>query len=129
MTKFRMTCAAASFCFLSLSANATTAVLCGDPALVDENNDNADVWLILMNSDSQVPEEVDVTYLGKEAKTVAVKSKGGILTVQTSKPIRVVRLNEANIDSSVCDGERLFSVDVESAEATENFGNCRCFED
>ena len=128
MTKFRMMCVA-SFCFLSLSANATTAVLCGDPALVDENNNSANVWLILENSDSRSAEEIQATFLGKEARVVATSARNGQLFIQTAKPSRTVVVSEADIDSSVCDGETLFSVQVDSTTTQESIDSCRCFED
>lgn len=128
MTKFRMMCVA-SFCFLSVSAQATTAVLCGDPALVDENNNSASVWLILENTDSRSAEEIQATFLGKEARVVATSARNGQIFIQTAKPSRAVVLSEADIDSSVCDGETLFSVQVDSTTIQESIDSCRCFED
>lgn len=128
MTKFRMMCVA-SFCFLSPSANATTAVLCGDPALVDENNNSASVWLILLNSDSRSVDEIEATFLGKEARVVATSARNGQIFIQTAKPSRTVVVSEADIDSSVCDGETLFSVQMDSTTTQESIGSCRCFED
>ena len=127
MTKLFMI-TALSLCLLTVSAHATTAVLCGDPELVDENNDRADVWLIF-ESGSPYLGDYSAVFLGREATVVSTSVKNGQFSIQTQKPSHTVTLSEADIDSSVCDGERLFPVQLESPSALESFGNCRCFED
>lgn len=128
MKKYFVLCAIGLF-LLHTPAQATTAVLCGDPALVDEDNDRASVWLILENSDSRSADETQAIFFGKEARVASVSVQNSQISIRTTKPSRAVVVSEADIDSSVCDGETLFSVQINSAKTRKSIGSCRCFED
>ncbi|MCM2322008.1 MAG: hypothetical protein NDJ90_01970 [Oligoflexia bacterium] len=111
------------------SAYATTAVLCGDPARVDEDNDTAAVWLIFGNPDSRSSDEITVTFKGKEASVTAVKVDAGKVTIDVVRPKATVILEERFIDYVACDGESLFSLQLVSGTRTKTVDECRCFSD
>ncbi len=107
----------------------TTAILCGNEQAVDEDNNQALVWVILGNSDSTSKDEIEVTFSGKDAVIKSASRKNGLLTINTSKPTNTVVINESDIDPANCESGNHFSVTVESANTLESIGECRCFQD
>lgn len=108
---------------------ATTAILCGDAEMVDEDNDKAAVWVILDNSDSASVDEIRVDFYGKSAEVTAVNRSEGKLNIGTTKPSRTLVFNEEDVDDIACDGDISFSMTLENKDSSESINDCRCFAD
>lgn len=111
------------------SVYATTAILCGDSTKVDQNNDLASVWLIFDNENSQSTDEIKATLKGKETEVANVTDQSGKIYIRLVKPEKTVVLERKYIESSSCDREAQFSIQVNSKSASKTINDCRCFAD
>ena len=117
---------------LCLPALATTAILCGNPEVVDEDNNKASVWIIMDRVNPSSLEEVSVTYKGKEATTARVTKNPTSIVIRTTAPDSLVTITKNDIKSVNCEGDdRLFTIrhkpnlNMSDRIVTQ----CRCFQD
>jgi hypothetical protein len=118
-----------SILIISSHVFATTAVLCGDSAKVDQDNKFASVHLVLDQEESRTPNEISAAFYGKESKVASVSEKQARVYIQTLKPARLVVLDKKSIESLSCDGESAFSIQVVQSGITSAVNDCRCFAD
>ncbi len=108
--------------FLSLNAFATTAVLCGDPATVDANENKASVHLIFEHPENEFIEDLRVFFRGKEAVVVETKAFDSSYSIETKSPKARIEIKRSDV--SYCESEDLFTLKLNS----KTIKNCRCFE-
>lgn len=117
--------------FVAIQANATTAVLCGNPELVDENDNNAIVHLIFDNPDSRSADEVRAFSKGKEIKIQSVAEVEQTVFIKLAANKGVLRLGSEYIDESTCENysEDTFSMIHMGGSKKKVVESCRCFQD
>lgn len=116
---------------LGLHANATTAILCGDPDKVDVDNNLATLHLILDGSDSRTPEEIEAYSKGRELSIDSVSLNGDILLIQLDKKNGSLLLDSKYIDESSCEffSEKVFTIQQVRGSKVSLIEQCRCFQD
>ncbi len=121
-----------TFAFLfSVQAYATTAVLCGNPEIVDEDESRALLHLIFDNSTSREPNQIRLYSKGKEFEINFVNEKVGVISLALKNTDSVVQISSNFIDSSNCENysEETFQINVISKNKKSFIEQCRCFQD
>lgn len=111
------------------SVYATTAVLCGDSVKVDQNNNLASYWLIFDNENSRSTDEIRAMLKGKNTEIANVDDHDGKVYIHLIKPEKTLVIESKSIESSSCDGESMFSIQINSNSASKTISDCRCFAD
>lgn len=117
---------------MSLQGLATTAILCGPSAQVDQDNSSASVWVILENEIPSSVDEIGVSYKGKHAPVSRFLVNKQELVILTKSPVTELRLNLKDIKYSNCEGDdRQFTVrkKINLSMSDIIVSQCRCFAD
>lgn len=114
-----------------IQANATTAILCGNPEQVDEDNNKASLHLIFDNSDSRHPEEIRAFSQGKELVIQSVSEVAQKISIELNGVNSSIELAARYIDPSRCENysERTFSIKRIFGVKKAVIDYCRCFQD
>lgn len=114
------------FIFLSLvfsiNSFATTAVLCGDPEVVDANEKKATIHMIFEHPDYEVIEDLRVYFRGVSISVEPEVKSGEVYEIRTKFPNTLIEVNREDI--SYCESETLFTIKRDG----KTVESCRCFE-
>lgn len=116
--------------FVAIHANATTAVLCGNPDQVDQDNDKATMHLIFDNSDSRSPGEVRAYSKGHELVIQSVSEARQKISIKLQGNGGTLQLGSKYIDPAQCENysEDTFLMELVRGTKKTIIKSCRCFQ-
>jgi len=117
---------------LSFNIYATTAILCGPPEEIDQDENNAILHLIFDNYDSKTKDEIRVFSKGEELVIKTVGSKKNMINLKIGKNMGTIAIDSDYIDESVCEDysyDKTFNINWIKKSNTVQVENCRCFQD
>lgn len=118
---------------LSLQSQATTAIMCGNPEVVDEDNAKATVHIILDNSDSGDPSEISLAMSGKSKLISNIETTDSELEISLgkSKNVKSLVIEKKYYNPESCElySEDTFNIHMKSNNHIKTIENCRCFQD
>ncbi|HEY1079018.1 MAG TPA: hypothetical protein VGE46_02940 [Bdellovibrio sp.] len=119
-----------SLSFVSIQAQATTAILCGDLEKI-EDNDNAAIVHLIFESPEDIHNDLRVFSKGKPVKYTSAKADGQTVTIELAKGKGTLKFATEDADYSNCQGddEDIFAMEHIVGVKKNIIKDCRCWQD